>query len=251
MLDLDGVLWRGREPVPRSVDAVLRLLEAGVDVTFCTNNSSGTVADNETALTRMGIPAEGRVVTSAAAVATLVRPHERVLVAGGPGVREALATVGARLVVPGPGADVPGGVDAVVVGYHRDFDYESLTRAARALRGGARLLASNDDPVYPSDDGPLPGCGALVAYLETAGGSSASVAGKPHAPMGELLAQRHRRAVFVGDSLGTDRAMAQLLGWPFGLVLSGNTPAEAVPPELDPDWVAADLWALVDSHLGH
>lgn len=237
--------------MPGSVDAVLRLLEAGVDVTFCTNNSSGTVTDNEAALTRLGVPAQGRVITSAAAVATLVRPHERVLVAGGPGLREALATVGARLVPSGPGADVPGGVDAVVVGYHRDFDYRSLTRAARAIRGGARLLASNDDPVYPDEDGPLPGCGALVAYLETAGGGRAVVAGKPHAPMGHLLSSRHRRAVFVGDSLRTDRAMAQLLGWPFGLVLSGNTPAEAAPADLDPDWVAPDLATLVASRLGH
>jgi len=95
VLDLDGVLWRGPEVIPGSVEAVLRLLGAGVDVTFCTNNSSATVEANESALSGLGIPAEGRVVTSAAAVATLVRPHERVLVAGGAGLRESLASVGA------------------------------------------------------------------------------------------------------------------------------------------------------------
>lgn len=251
VLDLDGVLWRGPEVIPGSVDAVLRLLDAGLDVTFCTNNSSATLEANEAALTRLGIPAEGRVVTSASAVATMVRSHERVLVAGGPGVREALAAVGARLVAPGGDHGVAGGVDAVVVGYHRDFDYSSLTRAAVALRRGARLLATNDDPVYPGETGPLPGCGALVAYLETAGGQRAEVAGKPNAAMATLLSARHASAVFVGDSLDTDRAMAQRLGWPFGLVLTGNTAPDAVPADLDPEWVGSDLASLVEARLGN
>lgn len=249
VLDLDGVLWRGREVIPGSVEAVLRLLDAGVDVTFCTNNSSATMGSNEDALSELGLPARGRVVTSATAVAAMVRSHERVLVAGGAGIREALATVGASLVRPG--AAPAGAVDTVVVGYHRDFDYDSLSGAARAIRAGARLLATNDDPVYPAHDGPLPGCGALVAYLEVAGGRQAVVAGKPYEPMGRILAERHGVAVFVGDSLGTDRAMAQRLGWPFGLVLSGNTEPAAVPPDLDPAWVAVDLATLVDAHLGH
>ena len=115
------------------------------------------------------------------------------------------------------------------------------------MLGGARLVATNDDPVYPDSDGLAPGCGSILASIERGSGVRATVAGKPNPPMAAVIRERFGDdGVFVGDSLLTDRAMARALGWPFGLVLSGNVRADDVPADQDPAWVAPDLATLVD-----
>ena len=47
--------------------------------------------------------------------------------------------------------------------------------------------------------------------------------------------------MMVGDRPSTDGALAQQLGIPFALVLSGVTDADGVPTDPAPDAVAADL----------
>jgi HAD superfamily hydrolase (TIGR01450 family) len=245
VLDLDGVVWLGDRKVPGAAEAIVRLHGAGVAVAFCTNNSSERVSHYEHKLARFGVPEGLPVITSAQAAASLVSPGERVLLCAGDGAREEVERSGAEIVPPGAGADT------VVVGFHRTFDYAAMTAAVRAVLGGARLLATNDDPIYPAADGPAPGCGSILASIERGSGASAVVAGKPNRPMAELIRARFGDSgVFVGDSLGTDGAMATTLGWPFGLVLSGNVGPADVPSGHDPVWVAPDLAALVDRHLG-
>ena len=229
-LDLDGVVWLVDQPIPGAADAVARLRASGDDVVFVTNNSSQPVAEVESKLARHGIPATGDVITSAMAVVTLIEPGETVLVCAGPGVVEALEAGGARPVRDGD-------ADAVVVGFHRDFDYERLRIAARAVRRGARLLATNADSSYPTPDGPIPGGGAILAAVATATGAEAVVAGKPHAPMADLVRSRlGPTGVMVGDRADTDGQ--------FALVHTGVTPA-GVAVEPVPDLVAPDLRALV------
>ena len=115
----------------------------------------------------------------------------------GPGVIEALEARGA-VVVPNGGGNGP--ADAVVVGYHRDFDYAGLTAAMRAVLAGARLIGTNDDATYPSDDGLLPGNGSLLAAVATASGTIPVVAGKPHEPMAALVQERlGPDGIVVGD----------------------------------------------------
>ena len=128
-LDLDGVIWLADEPIAGAAEAVARLRAAGEAVVFVTNNSSQPVGEVEAKLGRHGIPAVGDVITSAMAAAALVEPGERVLVCAGPGVVEALDARGAIPVRDGD-------ADAVMVGFHRDFDYERLRIAARAVRRG-------------------------------------------------------------------------------------------------------------------
>ena len=139
--DLDGVIWRGEEAIPGSARAVAELRAAGLLVTFLTNNSSATLADYVSKLGRMGIDAEPDVIgTSAQAAALLladtVPAGSRVLVCAGAGVREALTGQGFEPVDDGP-------ADAVVVGWHREFDFERLTRAADVARRGAPFVATN------------------------------------------------------------------------------------------------------------
>jgi HAD superfamily hydrolase (TIGR01450 family) len=237
-LDLDGVLWLGERAIEGSAAAVHRLRSAGEEVVFCTNNSSQRVGEVEAKLEAMGVPATGAVLTSAMAAAALVAPGERVLVCGGPGVVEAIEARGAIPVRSGP-------AEAVLVGFHRDFDYERLRVAATAVRAGARLLATNDDATYPTPEGLIPGGGAILAAVATASGVAPVVAGKPHPPMVDLVRGRlGPDGVMVGDRPDTDGRFAAVLGYRFVLVLTGVTAADevVVPP---PHAVAADLAAAV------
>lgn len=239
VLDLDGVVWLSDEPIAGAADAVARLRARGERVLFATNNSSVRVADQEAKLERFGIPARGDVVTSAMAGARLVEPGERALVAGGPGIVEALEARGA---VPVRDGDA----EVVIVGFHRDFDYEGLRIAVRAIQRGARLIATNDDATYPTPDGPIPGGGAIVAAVSYASGVQPVVAGKPHQPMAELIrAIGGSTGTVVGDRPETDGAFARTLGYAFALVLTGVTQEADLPVDPVPDEVAASLAALV------
>ncbi len=251
VIDLDGVVWLADRPIAGASAAVSRLQAAGHRIAFVTNNSSVTVADQEAKLAAHGIDGAGLVVTSAQAVAGLVSPGERALCCGGPGLAEALAVRGAAVVAGDGGGARDVEVDVVVVGLHRDFDYERLRVAAGAVRRGARLLASNADATFPTPAGLVPGAGAILAAVETASGQRGVVAGKPHPPMVE-----HLRALLgpvgtvVGDRVDTDGSLARALGWRFALVLSGVTTAVEPGAEPVPDVVAPTLAALVDDELG-
>lgn len=243
LCDLDGVVWLSHQAIPGSVAAIARLRAAGHRVLFVTNNSSARVEDQEAALAAIGIPAVGDVLTSANAAALLVQPGERVLVCGGDGVTQSMEQRGATVVADGP-------ADAVVVGWHRTFDYEGLTRAARAVRDGARLVGTNDDATYPTPDGPIPGGGAILAAVQTAAGVDPTIAGKPYEPMALLVRSivgddAARAAVMVGDRPSTDGRFARTLGCRYAHVESGVTPpGSTVEPR--PDIVAADLAGVAD-----
>jgi len=239
VLDLDGVVWLSADPIPGAAEAVARLRAAGERVLFCTNFSGRLLADQEAQLEDHGIPAHGDVLTSAMAAARLVEPGERVLICGGPGVAEAMQARGAIPVRDGD-------ADAVAVGFHREFDYERLRIAARAVDRGARLIATNDDATLPTPDGPIPGGGALVAAVAYATGVEAIVAGKPHQPMADLvLAVGGPEGTVVGDRPSTDGGLAVRLGYRFALVLTGVTHEDDLPVEPAPDVIAASLADLV------
>jgi HAD superfamily hydrolase (TIGR01450 family) len=247
-LDLDGVIWRGDDPIPSAAAGISLLRDAGLRVGFLSNNSSMVLADVVAKLEHAGVPATpADVLTSAVAAGALLGASlpsgARVLACAGPGVVEALTEVGLTVVREPPAA-------AVVVGFHRDFDYDALERAARAVREGARFVATNMDATYPTTDGLIPGAGSLVAAVATASSATPEVAGKPEQPTVALVHQRLGAAgVMVGDRPSTDGAMADALGWPFALVLSGVTAQVAPPggeaiPSPPPPYVAADLGEL-------
>jgi glycerol-1-phosphatase len=246
--DLDGVVWRGEEPIPGAPEAIAQLRAAGMRVGFVSNNSSLPVGDVTDKLAAAGVPASpDDVMTSAVAAAALLastlEPGAPVLACAGPGVVEALTAAGLRPVRRAP-------ADAVVVGLHRDFDFDELDRASAAVRDGAHFVATNLDATYPVAGGMIPGSGAIAAAVATASGRVPEVAGKPQRAMVELVRTRlGRTGVVVGDRPSTDGAFADALGWPFALVLSGVTRREAVAggeaiPEPPPPFVADDLVAL-------
>jgi HAD superfamily hydrolase (TIGR01450 family) len=237
--DLDGVVYTGNDAIPGAPEAIARLRAGGVRIVFCTNQSRTTMAQYVARLNGLGIPAEASdLVTSPTVTAEELERRgysgAKAIVLGGAGLREALACAGVEIDDEGSRADI------VVTGLDFDFDYAALRRAALAVRAGAQMFATNDDPAYLQPDGLWPGAGSILAALETATGGKAEVMGKPHRPMMEAAARRLAgldRIVLVGDSLATDIAGAHAMGWPGILVLSGVTSREAAaaadpPPEL-------------------
>ena len=239
MLDLDGVIWVGGTAVPGAAEAVDRLRRSDANLVFVTNMSMLTVADQEAKLAECGIDASGLVVTSATAAGQLISPGERVLVVGGPGIDEAVELAGAEVCSSGP-------ADAVVVGMDPSFNYDTLGRAMRAVRGGARLIGTNHDPSYPTERGLEPGGGSLLAAVAAAAEAEPVMAGKPNQPIVDCVRSRIGDAgIVVGDRPDSDGLFAQALEYEFALVLSGVTGPEDLPVSPAPQYCAPDLAALV------
>jgi ribonucleotide monophosphatase NagD (HAD superfamily) len=176
----------------------------------------------------------------------LVEPGERVLVCGGVGVIEAVEARGCTVVTDGP-------CEAVMVGFHRHFDYEGLRRAATAAHRGARLIGTNDDATYPTPDGPIPGGGAILAAVTVGSGVTPVIAGKPYRPMADLVRltvgpDAAKAAVMVGDRPSTDGRFAIELGCRYAQVWSGVTP-EGTVIEPVPFLTADRLADVVDQLL--
>ncbi len=255
LCDLDGVIWLAHDPIEGSVDAIATLRESGRRVLFVTNNSAATLAEHEAALAVIGIPASGDVVSSAMAVTQLIQPGERVLIAAGPGVVEAVEHAGGEVVV-NDGRPTDGEFDAVVVGLHRDFDYDRLAVASGAARACGRLIGTNADSTYPTPRGLQPGGGSILAAIASASGRHPVIAGKPHEPMAALVASMLARpsepfapdrVLMVGDRPETDGLFAVRLGSRFALVRSGvSAPGATIAAGAPVDLDVADLAAVAD-----
>ncbi|MEM7272136.1 MAG: HAD-IIA family hydrolase [Actinomycetota bacterium] len=243
VLDLDGVIWLGNQPIPGAADAVARLQDHGAEVLFVTNMSRLTEAEQEAKLAGHGIEATGAVMTSAMAAGQYIEAGQKVVVVGGPGIDEAVEKRGGVVVRSHP-------ADAVIVGIDPGFDYDELGRAMTAARGGARLIGTNHDPTYPTAEGLKPGGGSIVAAIAYAAEVTPIFAGKPNAGAADLVRSRlGDRGLMVGDRPDSDGRFATQLGYDFGLVLSGVTGAADLPVDPTPAIVADDLAALVSARL--
>jgi 4-nitrophenyl phosphatase len=225
--DLDGVIYRGTEPIDGSPEAIRRLRELGVRVVFCTNNASPTIDRYLSKLRAMGVEVEpDELVTSAIVTVEVMSARgvvgKKAIVVGEDGLREALTSIGVEV------NDDENSVSAdfVVVGFDQNFNYAALRRASFAIQGGAQLIACNADASFPAANGLWPGAGSLVAAIETASGVRAEVMGKPYEQMMRST-QRHlgdaTKIAIAGDRPNTDLEGGRVMGWTTILVLSGVT----------------------------
>jgi len=248
LCDLDGVVWLAHQPIPGSVGAIASLREAGIRVVFVTNNSFSTYDEQVAALGSIGVPAEGDIVTSAMSAATAIKSGWRVLLCGSRGLIEEIGRVTDDVVVAYNEPMAAGDFDAVVIGFHREFNYQVLTDALTAVRGGAVLIGSNDDPTYPTPNGPIPGGGSILAAIEKASGVTPTVTGKPYEPMALLVRDMcgdvlPEEMVMIGDRSDTDGGFARIMGARFAMVLSGVMPTA---DGSEADIVAPDLAGVVE-----
>jgi glycerol 3-phosphatase-2 len=250
LVDLDGVVWIGRELLPGAVEALSELLGGGKEIVFVTNNSVHRPQVYAGRLREAGIAAgDDRVLTGGAATAKLaaerVGPGGTAYVIGAPGFKETVAAAGLELLE----ADAARSADAVVVSGHREFDYAELLAATRALQAGAALFGTSRDPTLPMPGGPWPGTGATLAAIETASGMRAETAGKPEPPLFEqarALMPEAERVAMVGDRIASDIVGGRRAGLATILVLSGDTTREeAEEMETPPDHVIESLLELV------
>jgi glycerol 3-phosphatase-2 len=253
LLDLDGVVYLGRSPIPGAADALADAAKRGMRLAFVTNNASRTPNAIAAQLSGMGVAATATdIVTSAQAAAHLIADRfpagSPVLVVGGMGLRLAVRERGLR-----PVSTVADKPVAVVQGYAPDITYGLLAEAALAVRAGAWYVASNVDATLPTTRGPQPGNGSLVQVLVTATGQQPVVAGKPEPPLHAESVERvsARRPLVVGDRLDTDIEGAFNGRADSLLVLTGVTqPADLLLalPRRRPSYIAADLAGLNTSH---
>jgi glycerol-1-phosphatase len=251
VFDLDGVVYLGEEVVEAAPGALDQIRGLGVRVAFVTNNSyrpPGQVAEK---LNRLGVKAaEGEVLTSAQAAVRLLGGRDglqgvRVLVVGGPGLRQALEAAGARL-VDGPAWRA---AEVVAVGFDPELTYARVRDATLAIRAGARFVGSNPDTTLPTREGLWPGAGATLALLRASTGTRPEVAGKPERALLDTAAAAIGPGPYlmVGDRADTDLDGAHRLGWRTALVLSGVTRLADLPDLANPpDHLLADVGGLLD-----
>ena len=254
LFDMDGVIYVGTRPLPGVQAAIDYLTSTGRTFLFVTNNASKTSAQFVERLAEMDIHVRPeQVLGSAEATASWLAgqvtdhgwPRGPVIVVGQDGLRVALQKNGFELTTD------PGAATYAVAGINFKLTYEELANVTLAIRAGARFIGTNSDATYPSERGPLPGAGSILALLATASGQQPLVIGKPNRGMYEQAMARLNLTVaqtlMVGDRYDTDISGAISLGlWTAGVLTGISTRAEFERANPPPDLIANDLQDLID-----
>jgi len=228
LIDMDGVLVRGQTMIPGANAFIERLEARGVEYLVLTNNPLYTPGDLSHRLARIGlrVPPE-RIFTSAMATARFLasqRPHGTAFVIGESGLTETIHNVGYVITDHSP--------DYVVLGETNSYNFAQVTRAVRLVADGARFIATNPDPVGPTESGIVPATGAMAALIEKASGVTPFFVGKPNPLMMRnalnYLGVHSEATTMVGDRMDTDVIAGVESGMETVLVLSGVTRREDV-----------------------
>ena len=238
LLDIDGVLYVGDEPIAGAHEALDELRRLSADLRLVTNTTSRSRREVAAHLTELGFQTSLDEILTPAAMAVRhceEQGHEVVELVVSDGLREDLAALAA----PSHAATV----DAVVLGDVGDrFDAQLLNRVFRLLMDGAELIALQHNRYWRRKDGLALDVGAYSAALEYATRRDAVVVGKPSpaffdAAVAELGLEQ---AVMIGDDVEADVGGAMAAGLAGVLVRTGKFLQKALPPEVTPT-------AIVDS----
>jgi NagD protein len=229
LIDMDGVLVRGTEPIPGAAGFIERLRAAGVPFLIFTNNSRFTPEEHAARLRRAGLAVEaGSILTSAQATARFLHqqmPDGTAFVIGETGLIEALVRVGYALTDEPP-------ADYVVLGETVSYSFERITMGLRLVAAGGRFIATNPDPSGPGEGGTVPATGAVAALITAATGVRPYFVGKPNPFMMRAALNRlgvhAANAIMIGDRMDTDVVAGTESGLETILVLSGHTRREEV-----------------------
>ena len=267
LVDLDGVVYRGADPVPGVAAVLAKRAAAGDAGVYVTNNSKHYRTDYVRRLSDLGAPVSAdRIVSAPRATALYLREHEpevrRVLTVGASGLDRELRDVGLQVVNSAfaaermakeglDGVGAAGVPEAVVAGVDPQLTYLRLAAAADCIRAGATFIATNRDPTFPTERWLRPGAGAIVAAIEVASGVTPVTIGKPQPLLMEQAAHAvgadPREAIVIGDGIVTDLAAAHAVGARTILMLTGvstRAAVEALPDAERPLAVAADAAEL-------
>lgn len=248
IIDMDGVIYRGNTPLPHSAEFINFLREIDAKVVFFSNNSTLSRKQYVEKLSNMGIKAREEEIVSSGLITAYCLSKENpgafLYVIGEEGLREELGQRGMNLVeVP------PYQVDGVVVGMDRQFNFKKMSNAMRCILNGASFYGTNPDPSFPTEDGFMPGCGAILASIEVSSGVKPRVFGKPYPESLQFLLEitgfEKEETVIVGDRLDTDIKLAEDFGLFSILVLTGVSKKEDLAHfSARPDMVVENLGVL-------
>ena len=228
LTDMDGVLVHEGHAIPGAAELIAKWQSAGTPFLVLTNNSIYTPRDLSARLQAGGLDIpEDRIWTSALATAAFLdkqMPGGSAFVIGDAGLTTALHEVGYVQTDNNP--------DYVVLGETRNINFESLTKAVRLIKAGARFIVTNPDVTGPSQEGVIPAAGSFAALITKATGMEPYVVGKPN-PMMFRSAMRkigaHSESTgMIGDRMDTDVVAGIEAGLHTVLVLTGISDPEEI-----------------------
>jgi NagD protein len=228
LIDMDGVLVRGRTAIPGAAEFITRLNAQEIPYLVLTNNPIYTPRDLAHRLHTVGLEVpEDRIFTSAIATARFIQaqvPNGSAYVIGESGLTDAIHRINYVITDHDP--------DYVVLGETHAYSFASITTAIRLIAAGARFVATNPDASGPSEGGIVPACGAMAALIEKAVGVAPFFVGKPNPLMMRsalnFLGVHSEETVMIGDRMDTDVVSGVNSGMETILVLTGVTRREEV-----------------------
>ncbi len=238
IIDMDGVINKGRNLIPGALEFVNKLKQGNYKYLFLTNNSSHTPVALQQHLAAIGLEVnEDNFYTSAMSTASFLayqKPKCSAYVIGGEGILNELKKINITITDEDP--------DYVIIGETLEYDYAKIIKATQLVLDGARFIATNPDITGPTEQGPVPACGALVAPIEKVTGIQAYFLGKPNPAMmywaRRKLNVHSTNCFMIGDRMDTDIIGGIESGMTTCLVLTGVTSrlmAERFPYQ--PDYI--------------
>ncbi len=250
IIDMDGVLWRGNEPLPGLHELFRAMRRLALPFVLATNNASASPSTVGEKLASMDVEIKHEEILGAAQATSAWLSQQQpagtsVYVIGENALCEALSSAGYKL------STRSDGVHAVVVGFDREVNWSKLKEATLAIQEGALFVGTNPDPSFPFERGLAPGNGAVLAALEAATGIKPVIIGKPEAPLFEQALERvgspPEKTLVLGDRLETDILGGARAGLLTGLLLTGVTkPEDLADSSIQPDLVFKDLPEFLD-----
>ncbi len=262
IIDMDGVLWHGEQPLPGLATFFQVLRERRLPFILATNNARLTPDQYVAKLARMDVVVDVKeILTSGMATALYLAGQYDpgstcIFVIGENGIRQPLLDCGFTLTdlyhSQDSDAALPARADIVVSGLDTRLTWDKLASAAFNIQAGARFVATNGDTTLPTEHGLAPGNGAVLAALQAATGVAPSIIGKPEAIMYRqamtLLGVAPEQTVAVGDRLDTDILGAVRTGIRSLMVLTGVSNVDDLEKvEYRPTWIMPDIRAVTEA----
>lgn len=246
VLDMDGTIYLGKNPIDGAIDFCERIVKSGRKLMYFTNNASRNPEDYVKKLNSLGFPCErDMIVTSGDVTIAYLKkyyPGKPVYLVGTPALEESFAKAGIEL---------SDNSDIVVVSFDLTLTYEKLEKACTLIRNGAKFFSTHPDINCPTEDGYIPDSGAICGAVTLSTGVEPRYFGKPYAETVEMIETisgiDRSHAVMVGDRLYTDIALGKKNGMLSLLVMSGETTEEMVNNASDeekPDLIYSSVAAV-------
>lgn len=261
IIDMDGVLWHGDQPMPGLTDFFETLRDQQIPFILATNNARSTQDQYVVKFANMGVVVSpNEILTSSMATALYLAENfnpatTRIFVIGEEGARQPLTERGFTLtdlyelnddkVNPNMGADI------VVCGMDQKLSWDKLATATLNIRAGAKFIGTNADTTLPTERGLTHGNGAILAALEAATGVTPVIIGKPEPIIYQqaltLLGVDPNHTIAIGDRLETDILGAVRTGIRSLMVLTGvSTEEDFNTTDYRPTWVMQDIRAVTE-----